>query len=250
MDKIFLSLELNLYGNDAAPLRLEHEHNRLCGFLNKIFGEKNKQHDGESPYTIAILKRKFNRRDGVVFEDNSAKIRITSIYYEIIESLLRGLDRQRNIPHKDRASLSGMYVTSANLEEIPKLTPFNGDEYLLSLLSPILLQDSKRRGTNKPLYITHKHDDFGDYLQSQTKRKLESLGFDSDIQINLDGTFQGRSLRVDKRKINNHIVYCSNNGLLRIRAKDPESIRALMAVGVGNSTGMGFGAISFRNPNI
>ncbi|GAA4847394.1 CRISPR-associated endoribonuclease Cas6 [Algivirga pacifica] len=104
--------------------------------------------------------------------------------------------------------------------------------------SPILVK--KKRTENRGVdHLTFQDPEADEIMTNLMKRKLKSVGLTDEIQITFDRSYQGANTTV--------VVY---NGVKNkcsicpvIISGNPEAIAYAWNVGVGNSTGTGFGAI-------
>ncbi len=127
----------------------------------------------------------------------------------------------------------GINVTDVHIENPPQFS--NVQKFLMA--SPVLV---KVKDDNSIRHVTIEDEDFEEKLTVSFKNKLEKAGISSKeltIQLDPDSSFRTTKL-VDYKGIKNRaslapIVICGNQ----------EQIEYAWSAGIGNSTGIGFGAL-------
>lgn len=137
---------------------------------------------------------------------------------------------------KDPLMFDGLVVTDLNIEPVPDLS--NRDLFYLG--SPILI---KRYEVGNPVtkYYTYEDLTADDLMKETLLHKMEAAGLIPDESVDI---------RFDREYANKKIKYASYRGICNtsnmcpvyIFAK-PETKEFAWNVGIGNSTGIGFGAI-------
>src|SRR5690625_5154943 len=128
---------------------------------------------------------------------------------------------------------NGISVYHVLIKETPN---FNATESFL-MASPVLL---KERHGDKIRQVILLDDDFEEVLTNNFKRKLEKIGIGSEglvISLNPETNFRQTKL-VTYKGIKNKTSFAP----VRIKG-NPEQIAFAWEVGLGNSTGIGFGAL-------
>ena len=127
-----------------------------------------------------------------------------------------------------------MQVNEIILQEKTDFT----DKELFYMASPILI---KRFEGSKTQHILYTDPDAGNYLTETLKNKMKTarLPEDTGLNISFDRTYSGAKTKlISYNGINNKTSLCP----VRIKGK-VETKEFVWNVGLGNSTGIGFGAI-------
>ncbi len=200
---------------------------KLVGTIHKWLG-KNELHDIMSLYSFSWLhngkqvEKGFNFTDGaywfISFYDD-AKLKII-------------IDKIRRTPEL----FNGMRITDISIEETPD---FNSKE-IFSLGSPIFL---KRffPGNLKDKHYTFEDPESNDLMKETLLHKMQKAGLPSDetLEIGFDLTYEKKKIKyINYHNIRNKASLCP----IYIKGK-PETKAFAWNVGIGNSTGIGFGAI-------
>lgn len=199
----------------------------LVGVLHKWLGT-NSEHDSISLYSFSWLHHGIKSKNGLDFPNGASWF--ISFYEDakvkhIISSIL-----------KKPEMFAGMKVVDISIEETPNLE----SRSLFYLGSPIFIKridlDSKKT----------QHYTFDDSLSSQLmketlmhKMEIAGLPMDDTLKIHFDLGYEKRRIKlVNYRGIKNKANICP----IYIEGK-PETKAFAWNVGIGNSTGIGFGSI-------
>ena len=127
----------------------------------------------------------------------------------------------------------GLDVKDITIQNDPE---FEG-ESLFYCGSPILI---KRRIDDKEVHLTFKQDEANEFLTETLKTKLKRAGLSSDgVQVKFHNGYHSPKTKVIYyNKIGNRANICPV-----IIKGTPEQLKFAWNVGVGNSTGIGFGAL-------
>ncbi|NLR94047.1 CRISPR-associated endoribonuclease Cas6 [Flammeovirga agarivorans] len=196
---------------------------KLKGTLHKWLGNY-QSHDGKySTYSISNIDGiKFNGDFGTA-KKSGLKFFISSIDKEFIKKIILGIK-------KDNTMFSGITVDQVSVEADPvfdkKIEHFFVD-------SPVLVKRD-----NKYFFAGDKKAD--EYMTDLMNKKLKAAGYDDEVQIMFDPHYKKSSTtEVKYRDIRNICSICP----VYIKGT-PEAIAFAWNVGIGNSTGIGLGAIS------
>ena len=127
----------------------------------------------------------------------------------------------------------GSVVSNVEVKDVPEFAR----EERFYLNSPILI---RKKDENNTKHITFHDREFNNLLTENLKRKLKKVNLDSDeIMLELDKSYSSPQTKlVDYKGIKNKTT------LAPIIIKgNPEQIAFAWDVGLGESTGIGFGAI-------
>ncbi len=196
----------------------------LVGALHKWIGW-NEVHDSLSLYSLSWLSGNGKSKNGLHFS-YGAKFFISSPDETFLKKLISGVRDSPNIQY-------GMSVVEINLQDTPKFT--RQERFFMQ--SPILI----KRNIEQQTKFFFPHDKESDKLMTETLcNKLRKIGMGNlDIKISFDQSYYNiRTKLVNYKGIENKATFCPI-----IIEGDPEAVALAWEVGIGNSTGIGFGAI-------
>lgn len=213
----------------ANIIPFAHQH-RLTGTIHKWFGE-NSFHDTISLYSFSQLKGGKVSGQGLDFP-KGADLFISCWDNNQVKLLITGIQNDPDI-------FEGLKVVEIIMQENPDL---NNKEHFL-VASPIYIQRNLENGKKKYYYYS---DPESTALMTDTlKSKMAKAGLDIDetLKISFDQSFHKKGTK--------KIDYKHGNQTTQIRASwcpiliegKPETKQFAWNVGIGNSTGIGFGAI-------
>lgn len=209
----------------TIPFDNQHAMN---GFIHRVLGESNKYHDGFSGYCISSVMggKMSDGKSGLVF-DCEPYIIVSSPDSGFVNDFLSGLV---NAFSSRSADFYGLYPSRFETYE----NNVNKTYDVIKTNSPILLKDREGRK------ITFKDDGWLERLKEQCVKKLEhrNIKDDSfDIVIGNFGTLKTKSIIV------NGVFNPCTNAILTVYGRK-ETRDTLYSLGLGNSTGSGFGSVS------
>ncbi|MEX0686791.1 MAG: CRISPR-associated endoribonuclease Cas6 [Balneolales bacterium] len=213
---------LTTKNNQVIPFNYQ---SLLTNALHKWLGYNN-FHDEMSFYSFSWLNGGNVTKEGLNFKDG-ARFFISANDPEFIKQILKGIQH-------DSIIAMGLSVIEVTIQENPK---FDGDDVVMLFASPVLV---KRRINDKEVHFTYQDDESGIYLTETMKSKLEKAGLSNEgVSITFDKNYHSPLTKVIYyNKIGNKVSLCP----LKISGS-PEQKAFAWNVGVGNSTGIGFGAI-------
>lgn len=222
LNKYNMRLKIKLSGtNEKLPINNQHIVN---GFFYKLLGENNKFHDNQSDYNVSSLRGgKFIGNKEISF-NNGGYIMVSAYDQEVLNLLLIGMMNHQTF-YKN--------IKINGFEYLPNEKYYNGWNHFKTL-SPILL---KKKGKFKTL----NDDDFIYELTQQTKRKLKNINAKlnlSELEISIKSHPAHKVKKILVKNVINKASQCQ----LSIKCSK-EIANILYNVGVGNSTGSGFGMI-------
>ena len=197
----------------------------LAGTINKWLGNDNKEHGKISLFSFSQLSDGKIKDNNLIFQDWTSLF-ISSYKTDCLKRIIFNIKN-------DPSLFNDLTVNEIIIEDTPDLS--NRDFFLAA--SPILI---KRKIENKTVHIPYNHLKAGDYLKETLLTKLKIAGIeDENFQIQFDNTYQNAKLKlIDYNGIGNKANWCP------IIIKGSNKIKSFAwNVGLGNSTGIGFGAI-------
>lgn len=195
----------------------------LIGIFHKWLGE-NEIHDSISLYSLSSLLGGHLTKNGLEFK-NGATWFVSAQDELLCKNLIAGA-------MNDPAIFCGMKVSDILIKENPKFS--NQERFLLA--SPILV---KQFDGKKLVHKTFREVDTNQIMTNTLKSKLTKFGMNKEISVEFDLTYSKAKTKLVKIKnINNRANMCPV-----ILKGDPEAIAFAWNVGIGHSTGSGFGAL-------
>lgn len=198
----------------------------LTTALHKWIGNRNKQHDNLSLYSFSWLQNvDVGDKKGIMLKKDSYFF--ISAYDELlIKKILKGI-------LNDPEVCFGARVFDVQILDNPSFS--NKERFFVA--SPVFI---KRRFENNIRHITYSDSNSKNYLTETIQKKLAFAGLDEKgIKVEFD--INGSSPRVkliSYKQVDNRVSICPV-----IIEGTPEQIAFAWNVGIGNSTGIGFGAL-------
>lgn len=217
-----MRIHLKIYsGNNTIPF--SHQH-LLVGTIHKWIGW-NEQHGKMALFSFSRLEKGEASQKGL-------KLGKYSIFFisahddAMIKTLIKGIQT-------DPEMFNGLSVNEIVIEENPNLSEKN----CFYLASPVLI---KRNVGEKIKHYIFNDADANKYLKETMQNKMKVAGIDDDsFDIKFDNSYAMPSTKlIDYDGVKNRANWCP----VLIKGK-PETKLFIWNVGVGNSTGIGFGAI-------
>ncbi|MGD9978411.1 MAG: CRISPR-associated endoribonuclease Cas6 [Bacteroidales bacterium] len=209
--------------SDNRVIPFDHQ-SLLVGTIHKWLGWNN-VHGKVSLFSFSRLGGGEKNKDGLIFRNNTTFF-FSAYDNDLLKKLIAGVQ-------KDPLMFYGLSVNEIFIEDNPD---FTGQNYF-QVGSPILI---KRRINNSIEHILYNNLQAGEYLKETLNTRMKLVGLDDsslDIQFDLNYIGAGRK-RVKYNAISNITSWCP----VIIKGK-PETKLFAWNVGLGNSTGIGFGAI-------
>lgn len=219
--RIYLKLSRN---KELIPFNNQH---LLTAALHRWLGKDNEMHDKQSLYCFSWLQHVTTGAKGISLTGDSYFF-ISSCDDEFVKKVIRGI-------MKDPYAFCGSSVVDIQLKDAPDFE--NSQRFMLS--SPILLKQ-KVEGERKTKYLTYDEADFEEVLTINLKNKMLLANINSDgVDVKLDMTFEKKHTKlIDYKGILNKVNMCPV-----IISGTPEQIAFAWSVGLGYSTGIGFGSL-------
>lgn len=196
----------------------------LVGTLHKWLG-KNEVHDGLSLYSLSWLVGGQANGSGLNFPKGSTFF-ISSPSTGLIKRIIAGVKADPEINF-------GMKVSEAVLQKTPAFR--ETERFLLN--SPVLI----KRTVDRNVKFFYPFDEEADFLITETLRnKLKEAGMaELPVIARFDESYRNvKTKLVTYKGIKNKASFCPV-----ILEGNPQAIAFAWEVGIGNSTGIGFGAL-------
>jgi CRISPR-associated endoribonuclease Cas6 len=196
----------------------------LVGAFHQWLGE-NDLHDEISLYSLSWLHDGRMTAKGLDFPDGSI-FQISAPKPELLANLINGIQEYYEIRW-------GMKVDSI----VIKRTPDFGPRRRFLVQSPVLVQ--RRDAEGKQQYYFPGDEKVNDYLTETLRHKLRRAGLSEEVEVAFDPDYRN----VRKKLVNYKGVKIKAATCPVIISGAPEAVAFAWDVGVGNSTGIGFGAL-------
>ncbi len=196
----------------------------LTGSLHKWIG-KNSLHDDISLYSFSWFSGEKLINKGLFFPEG-AKFFISTPDHELIKKIIEGIKKTPDMAF-------GMKVQEIIMQPDPEF----GNSRIFHPASPILV---KRIKDNNTIHYTYENKESNNYLTETLKNKLKKAGKDNEnIKVEFSDDYRNKKIKtIYYNKIGNKV----NMSAVKITGT-PEQLAFAWNVGVGNSTGIGFGAL-------
>ena len=217
--------------NESYP---KHTQTVLNGVVHAILGKGNKYHDAFSDYSISSIQGAKMTKDGTIRFPNCAPyFRVASNNSEFICDFVKGLSTNlRN----ENVKFYGLMIDGFDFSDFHNYNNYD----VVKTISPILLK------VNDRMLTPFDTDNWLEILVEQTKKKLARAGIVDDtfgMEILYKDSMKMRWVTVGK--VNNPATTCCT-----FKAYGKKETRyALCNLGLGNSTGCGFGSIDVCQNN-
>jgi len=217
-----MRLHIRINANSTV-VPFNHQH-LLTGCIHKWLGW-NDEHGRLSLYSFSRLENGIHNSNGLLFPKNTTFF-FSSYNNELIKRLISGIN-------SDPKMFFGLEVSDLVLQEDIDLT----NRALFHIASPILIK-AKHGDTIE--HITFPDQRSSDFLTESLIKKMNLCNIhDNNLEVSFDTSYKNSKIMlIDYRGIKNKVSWCP----VIIKG---DNISKLFAwnVGLGNSTGIGFGAI-------
>ncbi|MEW6005837.1 MAG: CRISPR-associated endoribonuclease Cas6 [Stygiobacter sp.] len=217
-----MRLHFNLMPNTKiVPFDYQHY---LIGTFHKWMGW-NEIHDEISLYSLSWLQGGKMTKDGFDFP-NGARWFISFWDEEIGKQLIMSAMKEPDV-------CCGMKVKDIQIQENPNFS--NKEKFIAA--SPIFIR--KYDENRKAKHLTYKDEEANFYLTETLKKKLKTANLDYEVKVSFDKNYMYPKTKLVKiNGIENRANFCPV-----IIEGNPEAVKFAWNVGVGHSTGCGFGAM-------
>lgn len=224
-----MRLHLRLSDNtDRVPFDYQHA---LTGALHKWLGADNDLHDRISLYSMSWLHGGHSARTHLRFP-RGADWLISFHDDELIEPLVNHILADSDVCY-------GMRVIQVTQQAAPSF----GTSHTFKVGSPVFARAAHKKGEDgHAKHLLYSDAEADDVLTQTLHHKMDVAGLDSihkQTRVSFDRTYRGAKTRlVTIKNIQSRASVCP----VRIEGT-PEGIRFAWTVGVGHSTGSGFGCL-------
>lgn len=224
IQRFYMRIAIDFSANKAR-IPYSHQH-LLTGVIHKWLGE-NTLHGKLSLYSFSRLEGVKSTKEGLVFGDNG-RFYFSAHDPEVVNTLIRGIFR-------DKTMFSGMSVDEIQVVENPDFTDVTQMHFAIG--SPILI---KRTIDNASKHFVYTDQQTDMLLKETLLLKMEMAGLeDESLTICFDRNYPKASTKlVDYDGIKNRANWCPV-----IVTGKPDTLLFAWNVGLGSSTGIGFGAL-------
>lgn len=213
-----------IFNANNVTIPFNHQH-LLAGLIHKWLGENNKLHGKISLFSFSRLEGAKNTKTGLEFKQHGYFF-FSANDPEVINLLMKGV-------FKDKTMFHGLEVEEIAVTKDPE---FNST-VIFNIGSPILI---KRFSENKVKHFIYNDLQTDELLKETLLSKMKLIGLeDETLDIHFDRNYSKASTKlVDYNGIKNRANWCPV-----IISGKPETLLFAWNVGLGNSTGIGFGAV-------
>lgn len=197
----------------------------LTGAIHKWMGADNTLHGATGLFCFSWLQNIVADKNGLYIGNNSYFF-VSAHGEDLVKTIIRGI-------RDDPFVMFGSMVEEVQIVE----TPAFGENVRFQNASPILI---KRRINDEEKHVLFDDPVSGNYLTENFEKKLRAAGLPDDgISITFDvGSSKAKTKLIFYRNIGNKVNLCPI-----IITGSQEQIAFAWNTGVGNSTGIGFGAL-------
>ncbi len=198
----------------------------LTGVIHKWIGKENGLHDFLSLYSFSWLQNvSVTKTQGINLTNNSYFF-ISAYDESLIKQILKGIMGNSSVCY-------GSSVSDVQIQEDPK---FSNVQNFFTASSVFI----KRRIDNNEKHIAYDNESSGLYLTETLKKKLKAANLPSeDVSVKFDNSYATPKTKIIRyNEIGNRVSVCPV-----IIEGSNEQIQFAWNVGIGNSTGIGFGAL-------
>ncbi|TKK66633.1 CRISPR-associated endoribonuclease Cas6 [Ilyomonas limi] len=197
----------------------------LTGALHKWIGANNDEHEALSLYSFSWLQNVEAKPKGINLTRDSYFF--VSAYDEsLIKQIVKGI-------LDDPSVCFGASIYDIQIAENRAF----GNEERFTVASPVFI---KRRLNNKEKHFTYDSSESNKFLTETIKKKLSASSLPTEgISIRFDESYSNPQIKIiHYNNVGNRVNICPV-----IVKGTPEQIAFAWNVGIGNSTGIGFGAL-------
>ncbi|MEM9896865.1 MAG: CRISPR-associated endoribonuclease Cas6 [Bacteroidota bacterium] len=217
--RIYLHLTPN---TELVPFNYQQS---LVGAFHRWLG-KNELHDDISLYSLSWLSHGYKRGKGLDFPGGST-FQVSAPSDELLSQMIKGVFKGHTIRW-------GMEVAEVSIQR----TPDFGNKQRFFAESPILIKRNLE-GRKHHRYYFPSDKESNDLLTETLKNKLTRVGLSEDVSVKFDTDYKKpRTKKIRYRNIDIKATLCPV-----LVEGDPRAVQFAWEVGIGNSTGIGFGAL-------
>jgi len=228
--KLLISMRIHIKTTPSnQALNFNHLH-LLAGTIHKWFGENN-FHDDVSLYSFSHLMGAKSENGGLTFP-HGATFFISCWDNDLTKLLVKGIQ-------DDPEMFFGLKAKELILQENPDLSA----KTHFQIGSPVFIQRNRDNGKKRFYYF--ENEEASQLMQETLHTKMTKAGLppDETLKINFDQSYHRKSTKKIAYKHGNNIIEIRANWCPLIIEGKAETKVFAWNVGIGNSTGIGFGAI-------
>jgi len=217
--RLYLNVSVN---KKTIPFNYQQH---LTAAIHKWIGEDNKYHGSLSLFSFSWLQNVNTNKTGIKLTQNSHFF-ISAFNNFLIKRILKGIIQDPSFCFKS-------YITDVQILENPRFS--NNETFLVA--SPVFI---KRRFENKEKHITYDNARSSEFLTETLKKKLTAAKLPSkNVSVEFNVMHANPCTKVIYyNDVGNKVNICP----VTVKGT-PEQIAFAWNVGVGNCTGIGFGAL-------
>ena len=209
--------------NEVIPFNYQRQ---LTGCVHKWIGENNKQHGTISLYSFSWFQNVTTTKNGLWITPNSyffLSFYETALTKQVVSGIL-----------KDPTMFGGMVIQDVQICDNPDFGTY--ERFLVA--SPILVKRTLKDNSEK--HYTFNDTECSVFMTETLKSKLKKVGLDTDnVHVKFDkGYTRPKTKVITYGPVKNRVNLCPI-----IISGTPEQLAFAYDVGIGNSTGIGFGAL-------
>ncbi|MFW5851208.1 MAG: CRISPR-associated endoribonuclease Cas6 [Bacteroidota bacterium] len=220
-----MRIHIKFKGSNATiPINYQH---LLTGTIHKWIGKQNQEHGNVSLYSFSWLQGTYkNPNENNLIINNNGSFFISCYNDELLQTIIKNIQT-------DPIMFNDLIAQEIIIQQNPDFE--NKDTFYAA--SPIFI---KRKNENSIKHFTYSDEESNSYLKETLETKMALVGLkDSSLDISFDTNYKKATTKLIKyNSINNRASICP----VIIKAK-PETKAFAWNVGLGNSTGIGFGAL-------
>lgn len=221
-------MRIKIEFSSSERIYKEAMNGKVNGFINYCLGENNIYHGNFSNYCVSSLQGGHMNKKGELSFPEGSYLYVSSSDGDFIETIIETI-------MSSNKGIDDMNVTTFSVEYIQSYSEYD----IIRTISPVMLvwkQGDKKR------IVTVKDSDFFEILTEQSKLKLIKQGHDEEKVK----TLKIEPFHIEKAKTKDVVIKGIHNITSMIMAvvKGDAGVRcALYELGLGKSTGYGFGAV-------
>jgi len=218
--RIYLHLSPN---RQIVPFNYQQS---LVGAFHRFLGN-NDLHDDISLYSLSWLSHGVPRRKGLDFP-NGSTFYVSAPNPDLLSALIHGLDSGYAINW-------GMEVHEVTIQRTPKF----GSRQRFLAQSPILIKRKEKNEDKHHRFYYPTDKEANGFMTETLQQKLAKMSLPTDVSVKFDETYlHPRIKKMIYKNIDIKATLCPV-----IVEGNPRSVSFAWEVGIGNSTGIGFGAL-------
>jgi CRISPR-associated endoribonuclease Cas6 len=218
--RLYLKLSRN---KETIPFNYQPN---LTGAIHKWIGGQNDVHDAMSLYSFSWLQNVTVRSDKGVNLTADSYFFISAYDEQLVRQLVKGIMHDPSVCY-------GSHVSDVQIANEPAFS----NQQTFFCASPVFI---RRRIENTEKHITYEHPQSSMYLTDTLAKKLKAAGRAAEgVLVKFDDSYANPKTKIIRyNSIGNRVSMCPV-----IVEGTSEQIAFAWNVGVGNSTGIGFGAL-------